>query len=136
MTEHKIDKATAESEFERFAEVMDIDTDTGEMDDESREGFQQQKSRMIRAMQRGNLIINESGEAVFNPAHSENPNTVTFKMPTGAALVAMDRKKKTEDMGKMYAAMGEICGVPAKTFAMMAMPDLKVCLAVTSLFLG
>lgn len=136
MTEMKVDLATCESEFERFADVMDIDTDVTGMDEESREGFQQQKDKIIKAMMRGNLIVNEAGEPVFTPKHDEHRNPITFKMPTGAALMAMDKKKKSEDMGKMYAAMGEICGVPVKTFALMAMPDLKVCLAVTSLFLG
>lgn len=136
MTDEKVSKEVAEADFCRFADEMDIDTDVNEMNEETKEGFEQQKSQIVRAIQRGTLVVNENAEPVFTPSRSVNPNPITFTMPTGAALMAMDRKKKSEDMGKMYAAMAEICGVPVKTFAMMAMPDLKVCLAITSLFLG
>jgi len=43
VTEEKIDKETAESEFKRFTEMMDLDLDTAEMDVEDTNAFRQTK---------------------------------------------------------------------------------------------
>jgi hypothetical protein len=61
---------------------------------------------------------------------------ITFYEPTGASLMAMDRKKKAEDIGKLYATMADMTKQPIKRFAGMKYRDLKVCIAITSLFLG
>ena len=63
-------------------------------------------------------------------------DAITFHEPTGTSLIAMDRKKKSEDIGKLYATMGDITKTHASVFSKMKMPDLKVCMAITTLFLG
>tara|TARA_R110000744_G_scaffold333450_1_gene438839 strand:+ start:108 stop:515 length:408 start_codon:yes stop_codon:yes gene_type:complete len=132
----KIAKEVAEQEFTRFAESMDLDINPAGMDAEDKKGFDQQKDRIISAIQSGSLVINDSGEPVFTPQRTKDADAITFHEPTGASLMAMDRKKKTEDIGKLYASMGEITRTHASTFSKMKMPDLKVCMAITTLFLG
>lgn len=132
----KIAKEVAEQEFQRFVDAMDLDVDPAGMDEDDKKGFQQQKDRIIAAIQSGALVVNDNGEPVFTPQRTKDVDAITFHEPTGASLMAMDRKKKTEDIGKLYAAMGDITKTHASTFSKMKMADLKVCMAVTTLFLG
>lgn len=130
----KVDRETAELEFERFVEAMDLDLDPAEMDEEDRKGLDIQKGKILSAIMAGSLVINEDGEPVFTPA--VEGDQIKFPEPTGAAFMAMDRKKKTEDMGKLFAMMAAITGTHASTFAKMKNRDLKVCIAITTLFMG
>ncbi|ARB06255.1 hypothetical protein SppYZU01_18 [Shewanella phage SppYZU01] len=132
----KVAKEVAEQEFQRFVDAMDLDVDPADMDEDDKKGFQQQKDRVIAAIQSGALVVNDKGEPVYTPQRTKDADTITFHEPTGASLMAMDRKKKSEDIGKLYAAMGDMTGAHPSTFAKMKMADLKVCMAVTTLFLG
>lgn len=132
----KIAREVAEAEFDRFVEVMDIAASTADMDAEDKKGFLEQKDRIVKAVMSGALIVNDNGEPVYTPARTKDADALTFHEPTGASLMAMDRKKKTEDVGKLYATMGDMTKTHANTFSKMKMPDLKVCMAITTLFLG
>ncbi len=132
----KIAKEVVEQEFNRFVESMDLDVDPADMDEDDRKGFTQQKDRVMAAIQSGSLVIKDNGEPVFTPQRTNGADAITFHEPTGASLMAMDRKKKTEDIGKLYAAMGDITRTHANVFSKMKMADLKVCMAITTLFLG
>lgn len=126
----------AEAEFTRFGDLMDLDLDPLDMDEEDKKGFEQQKKRVISAIQNGSLIINDNGEPVFTPQGEKDLNPLTFSEPTGASLMAMDRKKRTEDVAKLYASMADMTGSSSGIFSKMKMRDLKVCMAITTLFLG
>lgn len=132
----KIAKEVAEQEFNRFVDAMDLDVDPADMDEDDKKGFNQQKDRIIAGIQSGALVIKDTGEPVFTPQRTNDAEAITFYEPTGASLMAMDRKKKTEDIGKLYAAMGDITKTHASTFSRMKMADLKICMAITTLFLG
>lgn len=136
MKEPVIAREVAEAEFDRFVEVMDIEANTTGMDEEDKKGFLEQKDRIVKAVMSGALIVNDAGEPVYTPARTKDADSLTFHEPTGASLMAMDRKKKTEDVGKMYATMGDMTKTHANTFSKMKMPDLKICMAITTLFLG
>jgi hypothetical protein len=137
MSEPKISKEMAEQEFDRFLEAMDIEADPVDMDEDDKKGFKQQKSRLVAAIMSGSAIIDDLGQPVFTPKRSgEDGPPITFYEPTGASIMAMDRKKKAEDVGKLYATMADMTKQPAKRFASMKYPDLRVCIAVTTLFLG
>ncbi len=132
----KVALEVAEQEFNRFVEAMDLDVDPADMDEDDKKGFEQQRDRVVSAIQFGALVISDSGEPVFTPQRSKDIDPITFHEPTGASLMAMDRKKKTEDIGKLYAAMGDMTKTHAGVFSKMKMADLKVCMAITTLFLG
>lgn len=131
----KIDATVAEVEFQRFVDSMDLDINTDGMDDDEKKDLSLQKGRVISAIMRGSLVINDEGEPVFTPQREEGED-ITFHEPTGAALMAMDRKKQSEEISKMFAAMAAITKTHSKIFSKMKMSDLKVCLAITTLFLG
>lgn len=132
MEDVKVIKEVAEKEFDRFAEKMDLDLDTSVMDEEDLTAFTKQKSRVVRAIERGHLVINENGEAVYTPyrAASLHKEPITFHERTGASIMAMDGKKKGHDAAKMYAILADICREHPKTFAGLAGEDIKICEAL------
>ena len=86
MSNNPVAAEVALKEFERFAEEMDLDIDTAAMDDEDLTAFNKQRSRIVRAIERGNLVINEDGEAVYTPINtrSRHAEALTFHERTGA----------------------------------------------------
>ncbi len=132
----KIDKTVATAEFDRFIVDNDIDNDQSTFNAEELAEYDKLRNLLIRKIEKGSLILDENGIFTYTPEHSEDTKPIVFYRPKGAALVAMDRKKKGEDVGKMYATMGEMCRVDARRFALMDNADTKVCLAITTLFLA
>lgn len=129
MKNDQIALEVAEAEFVRFAESMDLDLDVSKMDAEDLATFTKTKDRLLRAMQRGALIINDNGEAVYTPQRpgSKHKDAITFHERTGASLMAMDGKKKGHDVAKTYAILADMCQVHPSTFAGLAGQDIKVC---------
>lgn len=132
----KVAREVAEQEFDRFVDSNCLLLETPNMDKEDRDAVQEHRERIVVAIMAGSMVINDDGEPVFTPQRTKDAESLTFHEPTGASLMAMDRKKKNEDVGKLYATMGDMTRTDAKTFSAMKMADLKVCLAVTTLFLG
>lgn len=134
MRDEVVDKETALADFQRFVEVMDLDLDG--LDDEDKQDVAAHKDLIVDCIRYGKLIVNDNGEPVYTPQRSKNKEPLTFCEPDGAALMEMDRKKSFQDIGKQFAMMASLTKVAPKTFASMKYKDLKVCLAVTALFLG
>lgn len=134
---NKIDPETAAVEFDRFAEMMDLDLDVSGMDADDLTAFNKQKRRIVTAIERGSLVVNEAGEAVYTPSNKKSSHTdaITFHERTGASLMAMDGKKKGHDVAKTYAMMGDMCKLPPKTFAGLVGVDVKTCEAIFSLLM-
>lgn len=132
----KVDKDTALAEFERFADAMDLDLEPAGMDEEDAKSFESQKRLIIRTMQKGDLVVNEAGEPEFTPSRSDDKKTITFYEPTGATMQAMDRRKASQDVSKTYAAMADMTKQDASRFSKLKYADLKVCLAVFTLYTG
>lgn len=137
MTQNKIAKDVAEQEFDRWADEMDLDIDTADMDQEDLTAFNKQKRRIVQAIERGALVISEDGEAVYTPSNpkSKHRDPITFHERTGASIMAMDGKKKNEDVRKTYAVMADMCNVHPSTFAGLVGVDGKVCEALFALLM-
>lgn len=138
MTEKKLVAAdVAASEFDRFVGCMDLDLDTAAMDAEDLTAFNKQKSRVVRAIERGALVVNDDGEAVYTPYNkkSKHQEPITFHERTGASLMAMDGKKKNHDVAKTYAVLADMCKVHPNVFAGLVGADVKVCEALFALLM-
>ncbi len=133
----KIAKEVAEQEFDRFSEAMDLNLNTSMMDAEDLTQFNKQKDRILRAVQSGALVFNDDGEAVYTPQHrnTKHKDPITFHERTGASLMAMDGKKKGQDVAKTFAVMGDMCKVHPNVFAGMVGSDGKVCEAIFALLM-
>ena len=135
--EHKVDIESANAEFERFADCMDIDVDTTDMDNDDLNAFNKVKKRLLKAIQKGSLIFNDDGEAVYTPSHAKSKykEDITFHERTGASLMAMDGKKKGHDVTKMYAVLGDMCKLHQGAFAGLVGEDVKICEALFALLM-
>jgi hypothetical protein len=133
MVEEKVAKEVAEADFERFLEAMDLDPDRGRMDADDVKSFEDVKAKFVRAVQRGQLVVDEKGQPVVTTSDGK---TLTFYEPTGASFTAMDSRKKGQDVAKMIAMMGDMCRVGPAVFAGLKNRDFKICQAIVQLFLG
>lgn len=132
----KINKEMAEQEFSNFADDMDLDVDISNMDSEDKEAFEKLKRKIILAIINGSLIFNENSEPVFTPQRSgDNTKPITFKEVTGAGFLSMDKTKQSHGMAKVFGLMAEMTGTSQKTFSNFVGSDIKVCIAITNLFL-
>ena len=132
----KIDKETAELEFNRFIETMDLDMSLAGLSTEDKADLEDARGKVLTAIGRGSLVINDVGEPVFTPQGSGDVAPITFHEPTGASLMDMDKAKKSADIRKTYLILGNLSGLHMNAFSALKMRDLKVCLAVLTLFLG
>lgn len=123
----------AEREFMRFAEVMDLDIDPKGMDEDDRKELDELKRKVVRAIVRGKLVIDDDGQPVYSPMEGD---PITFAEPRGKAFQASDLKKEGHNVKKMFAAMADFTGMPEAVFMNMRQRDLRVCLAVAKLFLA
>lgn len=123
------------AEFERFAEAMDLDLDPKGMDENDRRGFENAKRRFLTALEKGHLIVNDQGEPVFTPTIGDR-TPITFYEPTGETMTTMDLKKAGHDIEKGIVAMAHHTKQPPVRYIKMANRDLRVCQAISILFLG
>lgn len=135
MQDQKVATEVAEAEFDRFCEAMDLDVDVAKMDSEDRKAFDAAKRVVVRAIERGHLVVDEKGQPIYTP-QTGNSGPITFYEPTGATFMAMDAKKRGQDVGKSMSMLADITRRDAKTFAVMPNRDLKVCSTLMNLFLG
>jgi hypothetical protein len=136
VSESKVAREVCEAEFTRFADAMGLDLDQSHMDDDDKKSFREMQHRVFRAMERGLLVIDEKGQAVYRPEIDDGQGPLTFREPTGATFLSMDMKKAGHDQAKMMTFLGDITGQPPARFAKMMGRDLKVCQALLMLFLG
>lgn len=132
-----IDKDTAEREFNRFAELMDLDLDTSHMDEDDLAGFEKQKRTIVRAIETGHVVINDEGEPTVKLKRPRGDLTeITFHEPEGSTFLAMDQKKKTQDVSKMYSMLQDMADLQPGDLAKLKNRDLRVIQSIALLFLG
>lgn len=129
----KIDLETAENEFMRFVDTMDLDIECETEEEE--QDLKKSKKPIIKAIIRGDLVINEEGEPIYNTIHDVESQKIHFHMPTGASFQATEKAKSGNNISALYAYMAELTRLHPSNFAKMKKPDLKVCMAIGTLFL-
>jgi len=132
-----VSEDVAQVEFDRFVEYNDLDLDESDLDQEDATQLKKCKDKIIKAIRRGHLVINEKGIPIYTPYHEASKPTdpLTFHPRTGSGLMAADGKKKNHEMASMYAVLGEICKVHPKIFAGLAGPDIKLCESMFTLLM-
>lgn len=127
----------ADKEFARFVAAWDIDANIDSMTGEDKESFEQQKKRIITKIMTGDAVIDDAGNIVYNLRFAEGAvQQLTFRVPNGAAYMAMDRHKDRQNIHKLYEFMGAMTKQAPKLFASMDARDVKFCQGVALLFLG
>ena len=128
----------AESEFERFGDTHDLDFNCDAWQNEEKvSGFLENKEKIVKAIMNGSLVVSEEGLPVFTPRKSGATSSLTFNEPTGATWQSMDKAgKNTGEVAKLMTIMAQLTRTDVSTFSNMKNTDLKVCMAVTALFLA
>lgn len=132
----KIGSDVAEQEFNRFVDLMNLDVEDEYLNDEDKAGLATNRHRFLRAVEAGSLTVDGDGVPTFTPQKSDNCEPIIFYEPTGASLMAMDRKKEGADVGKMFTIMADFTKTDQNRFAKLKVGDLNVCMAVAMLYLG
>lgn len=132
LRESKIALEVAEAEFERMCDSRRIDTNVAEMDDDDASSFEAIRKRVLRAIQRGELVVSENGDPVYTPPGGK---PITFYKPTGATFMAMDGKNDGP-MARTVSAMHEMTRTGRGEFSKLEAPDFQLCTALATLFLA
>jgi len=141
MTETKtfnpsINEEMANKELERFMDTMGLDYDTEDLDVEDLKDFENKKKRLIKAICKRDLVINEKGEPVYTPKRGDYKDPLTFYEPSGRTMLAFDKRSNKEQVGQSYELLASITKTHAALFTKMNLSDLKICHTIASLFLA
>lgn len=132
MTDFKIPAEMAEEEFIRMCDAAGIDHDmTGETQ-ESIDGFNDIRRKIVKAFMLGDLVLSDAGLPIYTTTGGKR---LEFREMTGAVLMSMDKVKDGENTKKMFTAISELTGggVPP---AQLKMKDTRVLFALVSAFLA
>ena len=131
---YQVDRETAERDFDRYAEMNDIDLDLEGLDENDKIDTQNQIQIIIKAIMRGQCRINEDGSATYT---TKNGKELTFSDPGAPAWTAMDKKKEHRLFSKMCAGLAVMTKTSEATFTgMKSSLDIKFCQAIYTLFLA
>jgi len=133
-----IDSETAENEFQRFVDMMGLDVDEDHMDKDDLKSFHKLKRRILVYIQRGHVVVNETGEIEFRKfprSPKIEASSLVFHEPGGDAFMSMDSKEDGHNVAKMHAIMATMTKRPAAMFSNVVGMDYKVMQAIVTLFL-
>lgn len=132
VTSVQVDADTAQADFERWVDAMGLDLEVdASFDAEDKKNLSQCKATVLKALGRGVLFVDQCGQMCLKTSSQ----TFTFRPPTGATMMATDRKGKDAEVLKTMTVLGELTGVHPKVFAAMPWNEVKVASAVMNLFL-
>lgn len=130
----------AEEEFRDWLEAMDIVFEPAEMDEESRDDFNQHKRCVLRAIRTGHVVI--SGEELRLHPKSKNDKgelirekPLVFVEPEGANITAMDDVKRG-DVKKMFSTFASVTKTDIALMNRLKERDLRVVRSIMQLFLA
>lgn len=128
-----LDRESAEAEFDRFVDSMNIDMDVTGIDENDKRDLLKDRAVVLRSLQKGTLVIDDSGFPIFTTMENEE---IHFRYMTGQMLSAMDYAKKDHSVGKMYKSMAAATKKTEAFFNGMNLADVKVCMSIWNLFLA
>jgi len=139
MSVSKIDKETAEMYFDEWCESWEIDNDISEMKDKDKDGFEEHKSKIVKAIMKGRLIVNDEKNIEYFfafPELARGTQSVIIKRANGRAYSSMDKYGEKESIHKLYSVISVMTGKDYAFFLDLDGIDLKVLQAVAALFLA
>ena len=137
MQDQTIAPEVAQTEFDRFAKAWDVETDTKDMNVESREDFEKLSRTIVKAIEQGRASVNDNNGIDYQ-LHTPVGDTtsLTFRVPCGIDYMAMDTYKERETSRKMFAFMASTTKQSVKFFGNLSGADIKFAQAVTTLFMA
>ena len=136
--EIKIERKTAEIEFNDFCETWDIDNDVSTMSEEDKEGFDKQKNTIIKAIMQGRLTINKEDRTlnyIVSEFSEKSGEELKIRRLKGADYMSMDNYKEKENVHKMYSVIANMIGRDPKFISNLDGSDSKLLQAIMILFI-
>ena len=135
-TEDKLSPEMAEKEFERFADLWDIDIDLKSMGEDDLESYEKAKRPLIRGFVKGWLTLGDEGELTFELIKPMGDITSLTLDVARADVLAMDKFKDKQSMHKLKAYMASMVGSTVQKLASLDPRDEKRIRGPILLFLG
>lgn len=130
MENQKIDRESAEAEFYRMCELLDLDVTTS--NDEDKEQLEGHKDKIVSAIMSGAMTIGDDGlPTLTTKAGAE----LAFTLPTGATLLEADKAPEGHNNRRMFLLIGALTRgkfAPSKC----TVKETAVLMSVTALFLA
>ncbi|MCR4631410.1 MAG: hypothetical protein K5786_07235 [Treponema sp.] len=127
-----------EKEFNEWCEANGIDYDVSNMNEESAEAFNKNKSTMKNAAKAGRLVFDGGKlEYTVSAKSPENyaGNVLKIGEPTGKIFTAMDGLKETQLFKKQTCVMSALTGKDTGYFDKLHASDWKLLQAIVVFFL-
>lgn len=137
--EKKVARAVALNDFNRFADMFDIDHDLESMKKEDRESFEAQQEKILRAIELQRAVVNDDGTISYTlqyPVQEISDSVFNMTVPKGVAFIDTDKYKGEESMHRLFGIIAGMTGRPIKQFSLMDGRDTKFFMAVAALFLA
>lgn len=130
MKDYKVDRDTAEAEFDTMCDAMGVEVDEDIMAKDDREDFAKHRERIIKGIMAGTVVIQDGAPSVV----CSDGETVVFREPKGGVLL-QPMKKNEDELNRIYKIAGTLTGGTAK-LAQRPMRDYRPLLSITSLFIS
>ena len=133
----RLSAEVAQEEFERFAELWDIETDLEDFDGEDLAAFTKIKKAIIRGFKLGFVSLDEEGILIVKLRFSKNSKFDTVKLdPSRGSMLSFDKYKEREQMHRLQAYLAAMSKMAVRDFANIDDRDKKLLINVIQLFLG
>lgn len=149
----KVSKENAEEQLLLLEEYYDIDeedfldgvdvseSEAGELEAATREGYRMAKRRLLRAIMRGHLEIKEEDNSLLvvqtlrKPPASLGKSSITYNEVSGQAKIGMQKYKDNNLYGKMYAFLAGLSRLDESIFRNLRGADLSIAESLGAVFL-
>jgi len=136
---NKIDRETAENEFNTFCENNEIEHDETAMDEDELKVFSEIKRRFIKFCMAGRIEVD--GTSIKYTISNFSPENfrgeiVLIKRPGGQAFSAMDGYKDERGISRLLSYMSAMTGKEIKYFSKIDGSDWKFISGIATLFLS
>lgn len=135
MAEEVVAHDVAVAEFERMCKSRRVDIDESGMSADDLESFEDVKSKIVGAIKRGEITVDDDGTPTFTPP-VPGAKGLTFYKATGATFMASDDAKENDKVKKTVAMLTEVTRSAKGDIAKLEAPDFKICQALLQLFLA
>jgi predicted neuraminidase len=132
---YKVDRETAENDFNRFAQQARLRFDRIR-DDNERKDVESDRERFIEEVMVGCIEVDDDGWATVITQSEELPQVRFGSRPRASIYKAADRSKSTKEMDKMFAMIADAAGVTKAHLYTLDQYDLTNVLCVFGLFLA
>ena len=133
MSEKKVAREVAEAEFDRMCTARRVNIDPEEMTAEEYESLLEVKQRIVRTIERGDLVVSENGDPIYTPP-IPGAKPITFYRPTGATFMTMDGDDGNQ--ARLVRILTEMTRSAKGEISKLEAPDYVVCSKLANLFMA